>query len=427
MESQDNNIQDNINRDTFSESIRKKMENHAMPVDAAVWKSVRKTLPARSKRLPVWLVYSLSAAASLALVLTVGFQFFINQDRSAEVITAKVQTNEVKTQQQSLPEAIQSTEKTKIISSGLKNRITAVPLSVVKTQTEDAGKPENTHDVVVDEKAVQNQIIITEDQPEQTLAVQTNEPVSNDQQKQILIDEPTLSKALEEKSRDWTENLRLYKVKPVQLAAGFGSGTGGASASFLGNSMDFMAAELTQVKVKAANIMKPEDFRNRDYLPPVTIGARISYSLNNNWTVETGLSYTWLMTRLNESYWGNYQASLSLHYLGIPLNLRYTLMKSGKWNFYGSAGVMLEKGIWSDYKQFQDWGTAEYRTEASQKIDGVQWSTQASVGVEYQINKLMNWYFEPGINYFFQNEQPFSIRTEMPLGFVLNAGLRFKI
>lgn len=407
MESKENNIQDKINRDAFSESIRTKMENHAMPVDAAVWKSVKKTLPAKTKRLPVWLVYSLSAAASLALVLTVGFQVFVNQDKAGEVITAKVQPKAVKMPPQSLPVAIQPAEKVKIISSGLKNGITAVPLSVVKTQAEDAGKPENTRDVVVDDKTV--------------------EPVSNEQQNQILIDEPTLAKALEEHSNDWTDNLRKEEKKSMQLAAGFGSGAGGASASFLGNSMDFMAAELAPVRVKAANIMKPEDFRNRDYLPPVSIGARISYALNSDWSVETGLTYTWLMTKLNESYWGNYQASLSLHYLGIPLNVRLTFLKSGKWNVYGSAGVMLEKGIWSDYKQFQDWGTAEYRTEASQKIDGVQWSSQASMGVEYQINKLMNWYFEPGINYFFENEQPFSIRTEMPLGFVLNTGLRFKI
>jgi len=415
MESKDNNIQDKINQDAFSESIRAKMVNHTMKVDAAVWKSVSKTLPAKSRRMPVWLFYSLSAAASLALVMTVAFQFFANREPNHEAVTAKVQKMEqLSDQKQESAKTVTSViPKDKTLVAANKNQASEV--FMVDADTAASNQP------------VKVQPTETVLQPEQAFAENTTQSVLKEKEKIEWIDEQALGKVLQEQEKDWTDQMNKHEKKSLQFAAGIGSGAGGASASFLGNSMDFMAAELAPVKVKAVNIMKAEDFRNRDYLPPVSVGARISYPLNDQWSVETGLTYTWLMTRLNESYWGNYQASLSLHYLGIPLNIRTVLLHAGKWNVYAGTGFMLEKGLWSDYQQFQDWGTAEYRTTASQKIDGFQWSAQASIGMEYQISKQFKFYFEPGVTYFFENEQPFSIRTEMPLCFVLNTGIRFKI
>lgn len=59
-------------------------------------------------------------------------------------------------------------------------------------------------------------------------------------------------------------------------------------------------------------------------------------------------------------------------------------------------------------------------------ISGVQWSLNGSVGVSYRLYREWSLYLEPRISYYFNNDQPVSIRTENSVIIGLGAGFRFE-
>ena len=98
---------------------------------------------------------------------------------------------------------------------------------------------------------------------------------------------------------------------------------------------------------------------------------------------------------------------------------------NSKWKVYGSAGGMVEKGLRSIYIQEQHFGNQIITTTASTKIDGLQWSLNATIGGAYRLSDGIDVYFEPKCSYFFDNDQPLSIRTDRKLSGGIEGGLRF--
>ena len=62
-----------------------------------------------------------------------------------------------------------------------------------------------------------------------------------------------------------------------------------------------------------------------------------------------------------------------------------------------------------------------------EKIEGLQWSVNVGVGLQYFFTDFFGLYFDPSLVYFFDCDQPFSIRTSQPLQFEMELGLRFKL
>ena len=62
-----------------------------------------------------------------------------------------------------------------------------------------------------------------------------------------------------------------------------------------------------------------------------------------------------------------------------------------------------------------------------QKTDGLQFSTGVGVGVEFKFSPNVGLYFDPTIRYYFDCDQPRSIRTIQPVRLDIEAGLRFSL
>ncbi|MCL2728347.1 MAG: hypothetical protein FWD56_08195, partial [Bacteroidales bacterium] len=60
-------------------------------------------------------------------------------------------------------------------------------------------------------------------------------------------------------------------------------------------------------------------------------------------------------------------------------------------------------------------------------VQGLQWSVNASLGVELFLSNKIGIYLEPGMGYFFDCKQPRSIRTIQPAQFKAEFGLRMRI
>ena len=142
---------------------------------------------------------------------------------------------------------------------------------------------------------------------------------------------------------------------------------------------------------------------------PIRFGMMLLYKLNDHWSLESGLSYTRLvsenMTRVDGQITDISQQRL--HYIGIPLNLGYQFKIYKRTGMYIKAGGTIDKMLYSSSWQF---------------------SLNGAAGVEYEMTDRFNLYLEPGIGYYFNDGSNIStIYKDHPLNYNLSIGLRFNI
>ena len=162
------------------------------------------------------------------------------------------------------------------------------------------------------------------------------------------------------------------------------------------------------------------DYEERqDHKQPISFGLTLSYPLTKRLSVSTGAVYT----RLSSDFLNivqNHQIKRHqvLHYVGIPLNLQFSVWQWCGLEAYFAAGGQL------------DWNVAaKANTDGiDQKMDKdrAQWSVGGSLGVQYHIVPQIGLYAEPGIRHYFNNGSSISnFYKDKPTNFNLQLGLRF--
>lgn len=163
---------------------------------------------------------------------------------------------------------------------------------------------------------------------------------------------------------------------------------------------------------------------------PIQVGVSIAYSFTDRLSIESGLTYSCLVSDLSSGTpSGNYDIRQTLHYIGLPLALRYDFLKIKGFSLYASAGGQMEKCVAgktrTDY--FVD-GKKVSSENGRIMVEPLQWSVNAYVGAQYSFNRLVGLYIEPGAAYYFRNSSPVnSIYSERPFNFSFRAGLRFSL
>lgn len=163
---------------------------------------------------------------------------------------------------------------------------------------------------------------------------------------------------------------------------------------------------------------------------PIQVGVSVAYSFTDRLSIESGLTYSCLVSDLSSGTpSGNYDIRQTLHYIGLPLALRYDFLKIKGFSLYASAGGQMEKCVAgktrTDY--FVD-GKKVSSENGRIMVEPLQWSVSAYVGAQYSFNRLVGLYIEPGAAYYFRNSSPVNcIYSERPFNFSFRAGLRFSL
>ena len=168
-----------------------------------------------------------------------------------------------------------------------------------------------------------------------------------------------------------------------------------------------------------------ESYPDVSYSLPLSFGLTVRKELGRRMALETGLVYTYLSTTFRRSGATASEVKSGLHYLGVPLSAVVYLWQGERWNLYLSGGVTMEKGLQATYEGYRRSEGFEERKSRKEGIDGLQWSVNASLGASYRLHKNWSLYFEPRFSRYFDGGQPASVRTDKPLGFGLNAGVRY--
>jgi len=170
----------------------------------------------------------------------------------------------------------------------------------------------------------------------------------------------------------------------------------------------------------------PEEYKDADHALPLSFGITVRKKLEGKLAIETGLIYTYLYSRLQYQNAARYRGKQELHYLGIPVNLVVNLWEQDRWNIYFSGGGMVEKGLRSGYSLKGGYTSGMSNIIQKDNIKGLQWSLNAALGISYRFLDHWSLYAEPKMYYYFDTNQPESIRTEHPFGFGISAGMRFQ-
>ena len=164
------------------------------------------------------------------------------------------------------------------------------------------------------------------------------------------------------------------------------------------------------------------------HFQPITFGASLKYNFDERWSITSGLNYTLLPSELRSGDYSHYYNSRqTLHYLGIPVNLNYTLWRGDKASMYISGGGVVEKNLKGTLSTDYIVGSKVVEHSRDQiSVKPLQWSVNSAVGVQYQLSKTIGLYAEPGVAYYFKNgSEVETIYKEKPLNFSIRLGLRF--
>ena len=216
----------------------------------------------------------------------------------------------------------------------------------------------------------------------------------------------------------------------------YASGITGRNSRYSGYSPAVaLAASQTSLKygsnslagIVAMNFSEEVKTDARHYMP-VRAGITASWEFAPKWSVESGLTYSWLLSDIrtgSDSYYVD--SRQTLHYLGIPLNIGYSFLDSRWIRVYVSAGGMMEKCIGGRVKSdFVHNGDVRNSENDRLTVSPLQWSVAVSAGLQFSITRLVGIYVEPGVSYHFDNGADVqSVYTDKPLNFNMNLGLRF--
>lgn len=118
-----------------------------------------------------------------------------------------------------------------------------------------------------------------------------------------------------------------------------------------------------------------------------------------------------------------------MHFIGIPVNVSYSLYRTKRLNAYLTAGGEAQKMVSGKTQMESSQKERDIETTTEKvKMSQPQMSVNAAAGAEYYLTGRLSLYAEPGASYYFKNGSGMeTYYTDKPLKFNLNVGLRFNI
>ncbi|MBC8602576.1 porin family protein [Parabacteroides acidifaciens] len=409
--------------DLFSLKVKQKLEDHRLPVDSGCWEQIEAKVSERPRR-SLWRIggWATAAAAVIALLLLIRLGDPVPAPDAGSQENGLVADKVEPEVEQAEPGKVDLPD-----TAG----VDAFP----RQARERVARPMKKMDVIarIDTIAWEDTFV---DEAEVGLPAEAavSKPAAKTSSVRHQGPEPE-----RRRTRDLIAVVDKPKAKGGKWQVGANMGTGGHVSLGLNLQGDESQGGIDSndpnpgypfppIEEKPDWNMKrgPESFSNVDCAPPLSFGFTVRKNLNNRIALESGLVYTYLYSKMNESGAVSYKATLGLHYLGIPVNLVVKLWDNPNWNVYVSGGFMVEKGLRSLY-HLEAYRLDEHKAGTVRSgIHGLQGSLNLSIGVSYRVYRDWNLYLEPRYSYYFDNNQPMSYRTENTTLIGVGAGVRFE-
>lgn len=377
----------------WTDKLKTRLEGHEMTPPSDLWTGINEQMgfaaqPARASVVAIWR-WATVAAVVLALV---GF-FALYENNEADYSIP----NELITEEAIIPKPMEETI------------IEKQPIAKKQHNIIPQVKPQESVGVTIVEENF-DVVEITAVQQEKSQKRPTTKEVVETYHHNVPIQQPKakskkqrLSVALNASGGLSNSKTESMHVEPVYGAA---PGTPPHRMHYLGD------------------VFEPKKVQERKaskHAFPIRLGIKLSYPLNDRLSLQSGVGYTLLKSDLSYS---SMQIGQQLHYIGVPLGLRYQLWNSGRFSLYGAVGAMLEKCV----KNSSELPSAFTYAALINTEKPWQCSLNAALGAEYRLDKAIGIYLEPGVGYFFEDGTSVEhYYTEHPLVPSLEIGLRWNM
>lgn len=413
-------------RDLTDDLFRSKLydfEEETLPED---WEAIESRLPRPSITSTKKFRYYWAAATVAALIAVSSGLYWREQSESVELAERMDKQERGIRETQPDRQAVES----KPVESGLLAqesdkttvRYTMRPPSVSQDGTEDTYiNMYETAGVVENVETDAETVIMNETEQTEETAVSENE-----------------EKAAVASVSKGSENLMADASKPSKRRRwGFGVGAGSMSAGTTGefsgdmsmNTSTFRGAPVLMSgssNYLAATNMNVTNVDKR-HKRPLSFGVGVSYSLDDRWSLQSGLTYSYL-----RSEW-DYDGSLReeykqrMHFIGVPLSVSYKFAEWKRLQFYASAGGKVEvcaAGRIAMVSYSSHDGKISSVVE-KQRMKEPYFSVNGKVGMSYPLIRFLSAYAEAGAYYYFDNGSKIeTYHSDKPFNLGLQVGLR---
>lgn len=398
--------------DRFSNYIRQRLTDHPTSVEPDCWEHISAQMKRRRISRVLWLAAGIAASLLVGILLIPmssdkndATEEWISDNQSALFIEEKEESQEI---------------------------ALSVPVAEIYTpaQTSVQAKPRVSVNIPVTEK--------------KEITDSVENPADPDNKTEDVVDQtPKTESKTADKQPLKTEKQNKYQTKSKTavsrkketgswlLAAAFGTGGGsspGNNAPFpeTNTSPDLFTHSEDPEGIPLISAEPPvEKDADISHSIPISVGVTLRKDFNRHFAIESGLFYTYLSSDLKMRGIHRKSEKLEHHYLGIPVNVIGYVINRSQWNLYVSGGIMLEKGLRSVSTEKTYFPDRVETMTTRRSISGIQVSLNGAVGVGYRFTDQWSLYAEPKLYYYFDTDQPLSVRTERPFGFGINAGLRY--
>ncbi|MEG0518233.1 MAG: outer membrane beta-barrel protein [Bacteroidales bacterium] len=402
--------------------FREKLNSHSTPVDGSdlLWDSIASSLDKREgghhsmKRI---IIYSISSVAAIAIAAYFLFapnsqEPYIKEINETSALAQEVEQTPNETQPKFQPIETKQDHVAALTQTRTSTKQTSLKQARESVQTPlyvaEVGDITTERDSLVQKEEVQttNQEAVAHPQKQQTQVTQISRA----------------GKSANEYAgyTDWGEDIPAQKDGPgisMALASNIVSGSGVDAPNNIRTSM-----------MSGSNFVKPagmpviERVSDVKYSLPFNIGLQVQFKINSFLSIGAGVNYTMLRSKYDGLIDKKmHSVKQTLHYIGVPVNLYGMLLQKKDFSLYANLGASIEKGLRAVYSIKSYDQTDEY----SSAIEGVQYSVNFGVGIEYRFIPLLGIYLEPNAIYFFNSKVPNSLRTDQPFQLKAEIGFRF--
>jgi len=402
----------------FDRRIREMMENHEESLPYGSWEDILSTLDRRKRRvlyLRRSLYGSVAVAASLLLLLFLG-----KGGPSSDVIrTYKLEDISANLHK---PEIVTVIEKKNIMPVRLlsEERNSRVKENA-QLKEEVKGKEDKGDTWIAGEKITDAEGVKKEITREETGITPENKDHEANDTRTIKTEERKQGYGFFESGLGKVKGMFQGRRVTCALSTNLTPSVYSKSINMLSVSLGYQS-DLVPSSIR--EYVQSQSISDSRYSMPLTFGVQAQIELNEKISVGTGLNYSLLVSNYKETSTNSrLDVQQSLHYLGIPVNVYYNLLKKNTLKLYLTGGFALDKGISANYKIIEN----GVKTYDSNNISGLQFSMGAGLGAELRLGNDMGLYFDPSLAYFFKGKQPESIRTAQPLQYKFELGMRFNL
>ena len=376
-------------KEKWTNDLQKKMADYEVPtIPEGLWENIDSALETgvsdkpkeqttNTQHLTPNTQYWRKVCAAILLLLAIPMTLYLLHDKEDEEIVSKVEMNAPIQEISSHETAVQkdaeayptlSKPSTKHLAKAIVKNTTIAAESTINNSSnsaieEQVQKEENLAQTPPTQKQ--------EEKPSVTKKSAQEEPVSDYSKEEFTI------------SKKKPEN-RLYLAMNAS-GTNFSSTDSPYESSQYMNDYNSIGNE-NPVYNSADQITYHDETHHR----PITFGLQVGIPVAEDWSLVTGLTYTYLHSEFTDGTRMGYTLSTdqNLHFIGVPVQMNYQLYNNRYCNIYLGAGGRADFGV-----------SGKTNHESKLSHLPVNYSLKAAAGVQVNLFKSLNIYAEPTIQY----------------------------